>query len=209
MILSFHLLFVKTEETSQMTDLFLTVVGKDSYSQIKTLLAPDLPSSKKYADIKKIVNAHLKPKTIEIAERYKFHMTKQGHDSVTTFVSKLRKAAETCNFGTQLDSMLRDRFVVGLNDDAVVRKLLLEDSLSFDKAVMIASMSEEVRNCQAAMKSSEPSHVNKVQTKERNNTNKQSNNFLCKFCGFKHARKECKAFGKMCTVKRGGLRHTG
>ena len=35
-----------TEPTSKMTDLFLTVVGKEGYSQIKTLLAPELPSTK-------------------------------------------------------------------------------------------------------------------------------------------------------------------
>ena len=94
---------------------------------------------------------NMSPKTIEIAERYRFHLVKQNNDTVAEFVSRLRKAADTCNFGGQLDSMIRDRFVMGLNDENVNKKLLLEDALTFDKAFSVAMIAEEVRRCQASM----------------------------------------------------------
>ena len=161
------------EPTSRLTDLFLTGIGKKSYSQIKVLLAPKLPSSFKYADIKAAIDKHLTPKTIEIAERYKFHLVKQNNDTVAEYVSRLRKAADTCNFGGQLDSMLRDRFVIGLNDDQVVKKLLLEDALTFDKAVNVAMIAEEVKRCQASMHATTMGEINKMSHRE--NTRNKSN----------------------------------
>ena len=50
-----------THPTSGMT-VFLTVVGNESYSQIKALLAPNLQSAKRYQDIKEAMKKHLEPK---------------------------------------------------------------------------------------------------------------------------------------------------
>ena len=202
-----------THPNSKLTDLFLTVIGRDSYAQLKSLLAPESPTKYTYKDIKEKIEAHLKPRTIEIAERYKFHQVSQNSDSVSTFITRLRHAAETCNFGTELDSMLRDRFVLGLNDEAVVKKLLLEDSLTFDKAVQIAATSEEVKSCQAVMRSSNNfSSINRLQSGRKKSVNsnqsrpQQTDNkkisynpkFICKFCATNHQRGQCPAYGKIC-----------
>ena len=88
---------------------------------------------------------HFKPRTIEFAKRYKFHQVRQSNDSVTSFIARLRKAAKTCNFGADLEAHLRDRFVVGLEDESVVRKLFLEEALTFSKAVQIGANAVEVR----------------------------------------------------------------
>ena len=192
-----------THPTSAMTDLFLTLVGKNAYSHIKPLVAPERPSTMKFADLKAKIDTHLQPKTIEIAERYKFHQVKQGGSSVAAFVTKLRKAAETCNFAGQLDTSLRDCFVVGLDDENVIRKLLLEHALTFEKALQIASASEEVRNCQLARKTNSESQVSAIQHSKRSSGleigNKTEANWSpCKYCGNKHAKRNCPAYGKSC-----------
>ena len=38
--------------SSKMMDLFLTLIGKDAYAQIKTLVAPEKPHMKTYGDVK-------------------------------------------------------------------------------------------------------------------------------------------------------------
>ena len=202
--------------TSKMTDLFLTHVGKEAYSQVKVLLAPVLPSSLNYSQIKDAIDSHLSPKVIEIAERYKFHQIRQNNDSVATFVSNLRRAAETCSFGAQLESMLRDRFVIGLSDETIVQKLLLENTLTLETAIKIASSSEEVKKCQAIMRQSSIPDVNKVQSfkkppkqaydKPKQGFDKQKIFKDCDYCGQKHARKNCPAYGKRC-VKCKKLNH--
>ena len=57
---------------------------------------------------------------------------------MSTYVSELRSLAEHCNFGATLDLMLRDRLVCGINDDAIQRRLLAEQNLTFDKALTTA-----------------------------------------------------------------------
>ena len=69
-----------THPTSGMT-VFLTMVGNESYSQIKALLAPNLPSTKRYQDIKEAMRKH-------------FYQVKQNGSTVATFVVKLRKIEE-------------------------------------------------------------------------------------------------------------------
>jgi transposase InsO family protein len=192
--------------TSKMNDLFLTYVGKDAYSQIKSLVAPRLPHELTYADIKAAIKTHLQPKTIEIAERYKFHMIRQNNTAVATFVSNLRRAAETCNFAGQLENNLRDRFVVGLDDESVVRKLLLEDKLTLDKAVNAATNAEEVRVLQAQMKSTSYS-VNAMRNrqpeakpfqKDWSRKTPAGSDASCRYCGRTHPKNECPAYGKTC-----------
>ena len=152
--------------SSKMMDLFLTLIGKDAYAQIKTLVAPEKPHMKTYGDVKRLINA---------------------------------------NFGADLEIHLRDPFVVGLEDESVVRKLLLEEALTFSKAVQIAGNAEEVRGLQQSMRGESTISVlrqKKTQSSSRQRDNgkeKTSSSITnCRFCGGDHARRQCPAWGKVC-----------
>ena len=102
--------------------------------------------------------------------------------------------------------MLRDRFVLGVEDEAVVRKLRLEEKLTLDKAISLATAAEEVRTCQQAMKTaSNDSQVNLVDKRKQyekfnrsdgKTDTKQFQN--CSFCGRKDEKGKCPAYGKAC-----------
>lgn len=53
--------------------------------------------------------------------------------------------AETCNFGSVLDEVLRDMFVIGLQEKSALKKLLSESDLTLKKAFEIA-LSHEIAN---------------------------------------------------------------
>lgn len=57
----------------------------------------------------------------------------------------LKQLATHCNFGSFLEQALRDRLVVGLRDEALIRRLLLEKSLTFDSACNIVQEAEMVQ----------------------------------------------------------------
>ena len=59
---------------------FLTVIGAQTYSLLSSLVAPDKPSTKTYEDLTTVLKNHLKPKTLVIAERFKFHKRNQGEN---------------------------------------------------------------------------------------------------------------------------------
>ena len=51
---------------------------------------------------------------------------------------------EHCNYGGTLNEMLRDRLVCGINDDAIQRRSLSEEGLTFVKKQTIAQNAEAV-----------------------------------------------------------------
>jgi hypothetical protein len=86
-----------------------------------------------------LLRDHLTPKPIVIAERFRFHKRNQPQcESVNAYIAELRKLTEFCEFGLNLNDTLRDRFVCGLRNDQIQKKLLTIRELSLDKTLEIA-----------------------------------------------------------------------
>ena len=79
---------------------------------------------------------HFEPVPIIIAERFQLYKCDQkSGETIADFVAELRRLATNCKFGAHLDNALRDRFVCGLNNEAIQKRLLLEKDLTMSKAV--------------------------------------------------------------------------
>ena len=116
----------------------LSGIGPLTYSVLRNLMTPDVPSSKSYDELKSTLSAHFKPKTLVIAERFRFYKRNQHeNESISDYIVELKKLASTCDFGDFLSSALRDRLVCGLRSESIQRKLLTEVDLTFDKAERI------------------------------------------------------------------------
>ena len=76
----------------------------------------------------------------EIYETFLFNKRNQEKgETIEAYVSSLRKLANTCNFKTNEERMLRDRIVLGVRDDTI-RQKLLEDRKN-DSGIMHRSVS--------------------------------------------------------------------
>lgn len=74
-----------------------------------------------------------------MAECFTFYKRNQAMwESVVEYVVELRKLATYCEFGTFLDWALRDRFICGLRDEAIQKKLLMKSELEFAWGIEIA-----------------------------------------------------------------------
>ena len=63
--------------------------------------------------------------------RMKFRKCVQGHDeSNVIYLTNLREAVASCNFGALTDEMLRDKFIEGCRSDQLHDKLIMIDALS-------------------------------------------------------------------------------
>ncbi|KAM7311138.1 uncharacterized protein ISCGN_008045 [Ixodes scapularis] len=70
----------------------------------------------------------------------KFHTRiRQQGEAVSDFIASLRKLADSCDFKTVLNDMLRDRLVCGINNDLMQTRLLEDAELTFEKAVKMFS----------------------------------------------------------------------
>ena len=120
----------------------LSNIGARGYKLIRSLSQND-PTSRSYADLKRLMLEHLHPKPNEIAQRYIFFKRdRRTGESVKDYVAELRKLSEHCNFGHNLHESLRDRFVCGLNDERVQQRLLATSDLTLKLAVDTATAME-------------------------------------------------------------------
>ena len=73
----------------------------------------------------------------EIYERYYFNMRdKLPTESLDSFVAELRNLAKTCNFCDCLrDSLIRDRFVLGIKNEQTTKKLLRMRDLTLNRCI--------------------------------------------------------------------------
>lgn len=135
-----------------------------------------------------------------IVQRTKFYTrNRQPGESITDYVAELRSMCEDCRFGTFLDEMLRDKLVVGVNDNNIQRRLLAEkDTITFNEAFKIAvnieSASKHLRDIQT-----KKIEVNKIFTPPRRQTEKikyetrsnERSEEECTRCGATHETSKC------------------
>ena len=135
----------------------LSVVGSKTYAVLSDLLAPALPREKTFAEISAALTKHFEPKRVVIAERFHFHQRAQlPGESMADYEASLRRLATNCQFGEFLTQALRDRFVCGLCNASVQRRLLSEKDLTHTRAMELAQGMEAAESNAKALKGTEP-----------------------------------------------------
>ena len=142
------------------------------------------------------------PAPSEIVQRFKFNSRfRRAGESVATYVAELRSIAQTCNYGSSLDEMLRDRIVCGINDDRIQQRLLSEKGLTYKKALELSqgleTAAKNVRELQSAKQ--EPAQVHKVTPGRRGGVQTAGVARGCFRCGnTAHAPTDCPFKGVRC-----------
>ena len=76
-------------------------------------------------------------------ERYRFNnCSQQRGENIGAYLTKLRKHSATCEYGALQDSLVKDRLVFGISDNATRERLLGEEGLTLEKAVKICKAAE-------------------------------------------------------------------
>ena len=176
------------------SSLFLTLAGEATYSLLRSLCAPALPSSKGYDDLQTLLTNHLEPEPLVISERFHFHRRAQREDeSVAEFGAELRRLAARCSFQEAvLDETIRDRFVCGLRSEPTQRRLLTEKKLTLQTAVNIALSMESADKTAKTLKGMEPAAINVVRVPPVN----LQQNVSCYRCGKKITRQNIAGSGE-------------
>ena len=119
--------------------ILLSAMGARTYLILRDLLAPAKPKDKSLEQITQCLQQHFEPKPIVIAQRFTFHQRNQRpQEPVTEYMADLRRLATHCEFGDFLSQALRDRFVCGLRDSAIQKRLLSERKLELQSALEMA-----------------------------------------------------------------------
>ena len=153
------------EDPTKQKAILLGCCGSKPYSLFSNLLAPVTPSTKSYAELVNLMKDHTTPKPSIILERFKFFKRDwENGETISIYISKLQKLARVCDFGTNLEDMLRDRLVCGVHDDKIQQKLLSETTLTFAQAVSIASAMERAEKNLGDLHESQQLSINSIKT---------------------------------------------
>ena len=72
-------------------------------------MAPNKPAACIYKQLTDALTAHLVPKPIVIAERFRFHKRNQMEgETIKSYVAVIQKLAEHCDFGASLSDTLTE-----------------------------------------------------------------------------------------------------
>ena len=123
----------------------LSNIGSSTYEVVKDLIQPTNIQNVTLAEIRTALTNHYSPKSSVIVNRYNFDKRDRGeNESVAEYLNVLRNLAEKCHFGDNLNERLRDKLVSGINQDGMVRKLLMEEEiLTFDRAATLCIQMEQ------------------------------------------------------------------
>ena len=173
---------IDTKDEKKLVSVFLAIVGSSTYDLLRNLVAPKKPAEYKFKELVDVLQRHFEPAPLIIAERFHFHKRDQH------------------NFAEFLEQALRDRFVCGLKNSAIQKKLLTEKKLSWQGAVDKTKAMESADKQASNFKNSPASgavnaiHGARPKTGNRNRTYQKNDKFAkpCFRCGGNYLPQTCK-----------------
>lgn len=146
--------FIKLNEikSDKAGSLLITYLADDTYRLARNLLHPKILEDVKFEELVLVLDKHFTPKRCLLAEREKFYEARRAAgESVQEWAVRVRGLAVNCEFGTALDNMLRDRFVLGLYAGSERDRLFEVDAanLTFAKALEVAQQAASARQARA------------------------------------------------------------
>ena len=106
----------EVDNTKKISSL-LTLIGGKTYSLLRDLTFPDKSSTKTYNQLTQLLNKHVSPKPLIIAERYRFNKRDQQEgESVNEYVAELRKLSKYCECSAFVNDALRGKIVCELRN---------------------------------------------------------------------------------------------
>ncbi|CAM1291120.1 Uncharacterised protein at_DN1464 [Pycnogonum litorale] len=159
-----------------------------------------------YANLIEKLDDHFIGKSNKTFERHVFRKMQQKSRTFDEFIIDLRKQATKCEFENKLDENICDQLIVGISNNKLREKLLVETEISLDKAVKICKAHENPdKQLKSMTQNTEmiPHEINAVQRHNRHPLYKNKKNQghqkminNCSRCGLDHPVNKCHVLAK-------------
>lgn len=176
---------LKTASDSRKIALLLNIAGSEALEVFNTF---EDKCKSTFASVINAFEAHCIPRKNMVVNSYKFFNMRQNELTFDQFLTELRTQAKFCEFKEE-DRLVRDVIVIGVKDINLQERLLREPDLTLDQTIKICRAAEAGKI-----------QVEKMREKEINLVATTSKRFQgCNWCGRKHSRGQCPAYGKKCS----------
>lgn len=136
---------IKQEEGSdRRISALLSLIRADTYRVLRDLCTPRKPSEKSYAELCELLKIQCSPPTCVFRERIEFYEAKQEEsESINNWYARIHNLSSNCEFGTQLQQILIDKFICGLKPGTIRDRLCEEKkNVRLEKLLEIALSKE-------------------------------------------------------------------
>lgn len=194
--------------------IFLNAIGSEAVEVFNSLNI-SASDRQKYSAVTEAFEQFCKPKCNEVYESFVFHNRSQKYgEPFDNFLMDIKKIVRRCGF-TDEDRMVRDRIVLGTCDKILQKRLLDTAKLTLEVAIDMARSAEASNQQVQQLQGEDGAVVDMVKSRgywqaKRNHTREGNNdermvraNVDCNFCGRKHAKGKCAAYGKICNNCKG------
>ncbi|KAG7301456.1 hypothetical protein JYU34_014413 [Plutella xylostella] len=133
---------------SEQSAVLLTYLSEESFRLARNLAYPSELETLAYKDVVLLLDKHFAPSKPSYADKAKFYSaTRSPGEKLNEWAARLRGLAANCNFLTALDTILLDRFVLGLGIGPERDKLFEQDpaTLTLSKAIDLAEQAGGAR----------------------------------------------------------------
>ncbi|XP_072140830.1 uncharacterized protein [Dermacentor andersoni] len=201
----------KKEEIQVRT--FLYTMGRKAREILRSLAVKD-EDLKTFKVVKAKFEAYFVHTKNTVYESARFNRRRQQPgETVDEFATDLHKLAERCDFDNMKDRLIRDRFVVGLLDEALSEELQMDPKLTLATALARARTSETIKQQQADLKQREGTSAETYVAAVKNKKTEQKREWnatlarrkktasvkSCTYCaGSMHPRTSCPAKQQKC-----------
>ena len=184
------------EDQEKQRSIYLVSVGAKTYKLIRSLVAPGELKSHTFEELTKLLQDHYQPKPSVIVERFKFNThCQQPGETIPMYLAELKRLSENCEFGTNLNELLRDRIVCGTSDTKIQRRLLAEPKLTLkralDLAIAIETSEKDVLNLQQGNLQNE-NVIHKVEDTANKDPMGPTPVSKCSRCDGRHSATDCR-----------------
>ncbi|UYV61344.1 hypothetical protein LAZ67_1004485 [Cordylochernes scorpioides] len=207
---------MKKKEEAYKIDLLMYLIGDRADDIFRTFRFEKEEEATKFDSVLKAFDSHFCVGKNIIYERAKFYSRVQAdREPVDEFITSLYKLADSCEFESLHEQLIRDRIVVGVRDKALSERMQLDSELTLEKAVKMVRQQEAVRQQKVDLQRPSTSQmVNQVRFNSRKLSPKQQQHpsgkkeksaktrTRCPKCGgFTHREGQaCRAEGKRCNL---------
>lgn len=197
---------------------FMSAIGAEHVKIFETLGLTDAQKLD-YTQVMNAFDARYKERNVLTYERYIFNSIKQQEgETFESFYSELLSKVRTCQYGSLEKSLILDRIVIGVRDNNIRKQLLKDAAATLETAVALCRAhelaSEQTANIttrdegnKPATKEAEINRIKQGKTRWKGSQDNEkrtaiqggNNDKNCGYCGRRHNKGNCPAYGKECS----------
>ncbi|XP_073977824.1 uncharacterized protein [Rhodnius prolixus] len=169
----------------------LTLLGEAAYKYLRDLCSPELPKDTSYEQLCEVMSRQFSSRVSIYRNRIKFYSLQQEkEESISRWFARLKGQAADSKFGNCLETVLKDKFVCGLQSTAVQDRLCEEGprERSLLQLYELALTKESaIFECSTSKRDADIGKVSTKDTGRCNNNqprpNQESGSSKCSACG--------------------------